>query len=218
MKTLSAAFVAAAFSLLLSAPLWAQGQESPADEGEGITEGTPVPDPDAPTLRTVVDEAQRLVNDAMKGVVRSDNPRLAEIEQQLRLLQNPPKPSRPTRPTTRGSRPTPNAPAPSSPQSINGHIGDPGHGTTEHLVLEVWGVCRQLRALHGGAKESKNELLAIRNRLDRVDQALKKFDERLTTEQEERQSDDTTLVVLFLLLFGAGMFFIGITHTHQQGD
>ena len=206
---------------LLSAPTWAQELETP--EGtEEICEGTPVPDPDAPTLRTVVDEAQRLVGDATKGkVVRSDDPRLAEIERQLRLLQNPPKAPQPTRSQTRahGSRPRPVASAPNSPpKPVNGHLGTPGHSEVEHLILEVWGVCRQLRALQGGVKESKDELLAIQKRLDRVDQALAKFDKRLATETTKRQSDDATLAVLFLLLLGAGMFFVGITHNPHQGD
>jgi len=79
-------------------------------------------------------------------------------------------------------------------------------------------VCRQLRALQGDKEDCKDELLAIQKRLTRVDKALKKFDERLTTETTKRQSDDATLAVLFLLLLGAGMFFVGITHNPHQGD
>ena len=89
-------FAVILFVCLLSCPIWAQEPETP-DEGSGeIREGTPVTDPDAPALGVVVDEAQRLVDDALKGrVVRSDGPRLVAIEQQLRLLQSPPKSSRP---------------------------------------------------------------------------------------------------------------------------
>ena len=213
--------ISVATFFLLSAPIWAQELEIYDNQSGGISAGTPVPCPDAPALQTVVDEAKRLVGDATKGkVVRSDNPRLVWIEGRLRLLLNPPKAPQPTRSQTRahGSQPQPAASAPNSPLPINGHIGAPGHGATEHLVLEVWGVCRQLRALQGGVKESKDELLAIQKRLDRVDQALAKFDKRLATETTKRQSDDATLAVLFLLLLGAGMFFVGITHNPHQGD
>ena len=210
--------ISVATFFLLSAPIWAQGLETP-EETEEICEGTPVPDPDAPTLRTVVDEAQRLVGDATKGkVVRSDDPRLAEIERQLRLLQNPPKAPQPTRSQTRahGSRPRPTTvPAPSSPKPVNGHLGTPGHGEVEHLILEVWGVCRQLRTLQRDDKVSSTQIAELRKQLDK---ALAKFDKRLATETTKRQSDDATLAVLFLLLLGAGMFFVGITHNPHQGD
>ena len=205
---------------LLSAPIWAQELETP--EGtEEICEGTPVPCPDATptTLGSIVDEAQYLVSDAMKGrVVRSDDPRLAEIERQLRLLQNPPKAPHPTRPRTRAhvSRSQPVASAPNSPPlPVNGHVGAPGHSEVEHLIVETWGVCRQLRALQGDKEDCKDELLAIQKRLTGVDKALKKFDERLTTETTKRQSNDATLAVLFLLLLGAGMFVTGIAN--RQG-
>ena len=203
---------------LLSAPIWAQELETP--EGtEEICEGTPVPCPDAPALQTVVDEAKRLVGDATKGkVVRSDNPRLVWIEGRLRLLLNPPKAPQPTRSQTRahGSRPRPTTvPAPSSPKPVSGHLGTPGHGEVEHLILEVWGVCRQLRTLQRGDKVSSTQIAELRKQLDK---ALAKFDKRLATETTKRQSDDATLAVLFLLLLGAGMFFVGITHNPHQGD
>ena len=203
---------------LLSAPIWAQELETP--EGtEEICEGTPVPCPDAPALQTVVDEAKRLVGDATKGkVVRSDNPRLVWIEGRLRLLLNPPKAPQPTRSQTRahGSRPRPTTvPAPSSPKPVNGHLGTPGHGEVEHLILEVWGVCRQLRTLQRDDKVSSTQIAELRKQLDK---APAKFDKRLATETTKRQSDDATLAVLFLLLLGAGMFFVGITHNPHQGD
>jgi len=206
---------------LLSAPIWAQELEIYDNQSGGISAGTPVPCPDATptTLGSIVDEAQYLVSDAMKGrVVRSDDPRLAEIERQLRLLQNPPKAPHPTRPRTRAhvSRSQPVASAPNSPPlPVNGHVGAPGHSEVEHLIVETWGVCRQLRALQGDKEDCKDELLAIQKRLTGVDKALKKFDERLTTETTKRQSDDATLAVLFLLLLGAGMFVTGIAN--RQG-
>ena len=210
--------ISVATFFLLSAPIWAQELETP-EETEEICEGTPVPDPDAPALRAVVDEAKRLVDDATKGkVVRSDDPRLAEIERQLRLLQNPPKAPQPTRSQTRahGSRPRPVASAPNSPpKPVNGHLGTPGHSEVEHLILEVWGVCRQLRTLQRDDKVSSTQIAELRKQLDK---ALAKFDKRLATETTKRQSDDATLAVLFLLLLGAGMFFVGITHNPHQGD
>ena len=206
---------------LLSAPIWAQELEIYDNQSGGISAGTPVPCPDATptTLGSIVDKAQYLVSDAMKGrVVRSDDPRLAEIERQLRLLQNPPKAPHPTRPRTRAhvSRSQPVASAPNSPPlPVNGHVGAPGHSEVEHLIVETWGVCRQLRALQGDKEDCKDELLAIQKRLTGIDKALKKFDERLTTETTKRQSDDATLAVLFLLLLGAGMFVTGIAN--RQG-